>query len=77
MTKLSDEDKEWIRLVGRELAFAVFREALPVHQATCPHGLKLVKMKWMMIGIGIGIPLASAGLVAAAIKLFPAVAAAL
>ncbi|HUW31045.1 MAG TPA: hypothetical protein VM223_05480 [Planctomycetota bacterium] len=77
MTKLTDEDKEWIRLIGREIAFAVFNEALPAHEAMCPHGQKLVKMKWLMIGIGIGIPLASAGLVAAAIKLFPAFAAAL
>jgi len=77
MTKLTDEDREWIRLVGRELAFAVFKEAIPAHEATCPHGQKLIKLKWMMIGIGIGIPLASAGLVAATIKLFPAIAAAL
>jgi len=77
MTKLSGDDREWIRMVAQEFVSEAFEKAIPLHVAACPHGLKLVKLKWMCIGVGIGIPMATAGLVAAAMKLLPALVAAL
>jgi len=75
VTGLGEQDKEWVRLIAREIAFAVFKEAIPLHCETCIHGQKIVKMKWMMVGIGIGIPIASVGALAGLVQVLPKLAA--
>ena len=77
MAGLTDDDKEYVRLVAREIAFAVFREGLPMHVQTCVWGQKINRIKWIMIGIGIGVPLGTAGLTVGILKFFPKIAAVL
>jgi len=67
---LSEQDQEWIRLTARELAFQAIKETLAAHIASCPHGLAIVKAKWLIVGISIGPMLVGGGAGFALAKLF-------
>jgi len=70
MDSLSEQDKEWIRLTARELAFQAIKETLSVHIQSCPHGLAIMKAKWLIIGVSIGPMLVGGGAGYALAKLF-------
>jgi len=74
MPPLSEQDKEYIRMLAREIAFCVFEEAGPLLCQRCKPSKDLAKLKWLMIGVGIGMPLGTAGIVVGFIKLVPAIA---
>jgi len=77
MTRLTDDEREWIRLMAREIAFAVFREAMPDQCARCKATKDIAKFRWILVGIGIGVPIGTAGVVVGLAKLIPAFAAVL
>jgi hypothetical protein len=54
---LPEQDREWIQLIAKELAFEVCKQVLIEHTQNCPHGIKIMKAKTMVIGIVIGLSL--------------------
>ncbi len=56
---LTKEDKDWIKLLARDVAFKVNKEVLVTHIASCPHGQKMVVGKWLIVGIFVGCAVAS------------------
>ena len=77
MTHFTDEDRELFKLMGREIAFGVFEEAMPHQCERCKATKDIAKFKWLLIGIGIGMPVGTAGIVVGVLKLLPKLAAAL
>lgn len=70
---LSELDREWVKLISKEVAFAVNKEVTIQHIENCPHGKKIVLGKWLVAGIFIGCAVASglgAGGVLALAKIF-------
>jgi len=51
---LSENDKEWVKLIAREIAFAVNKAVIIEHIKSCPHGKALLMSKWFLIGICLG-----------------------
>lgn len=56
---LTEADKDWIKLLARDVAFKVNKEVLVAHIASCPHGQKLLFGKWLIVGIFVGCAVAS------------------
>ena len=59
---LSEQDKEWVKLVARELAFAVNKEVIAEHIKNCPHGQSILMSKWFLVGVCIGCSIAGSGI---------------
>jgi hypothetical protein len=59
---LNKSEIEWIKLTARELAFQAIKETLAEHIKSCPHGLSLMKAKWLLIGISIAPTIGGCGL---------------
>lgn len=70
MAELNAQDKDWIRLTARELAFQAIKETLSIHIQSCPHGMAMIKAKWLIIGVSIGPMLVGGGAGFALAKLF-------
>jgi hypothetical protein len=60
---LSDTDKEWIKMMGAEIAREVNEKVIEVHIQTCPYGLKLTKIICLGIGLCLGTGVASGSIV--------------
>ena len=45
---LTEADKDWIKLLARDVAFKVNKEVLISHIASCPHGQKMIVGKWLI-----------------------------
>jgi hypothetical protein len=58
---LSEQDKDWVKLVAKELAFEVNKEVMATHVTDCPVGKKVTGMRNIMLGIGIGLGLTIGG----------------
>ena len=56
---LSKQDQDWVKLMSKEVAFAVNKEVTIQHIASCPHGQRIMLGKWLIIGIFIGCAVAS------------------
>lgn len=54
MAPLTDDEKEWIKMVAREVGFQVVKEATAEHIASCPHGKNLGKFRAWLIGVAVG-----------------------
>ena len=50
---LSKDDKEWVRLIAKDLCFAVTKEVLKEHVKSCPYGKSLLFMIGVCIGSGL------------------------
>ena len=70
---LNEQDKDWVKLLSREIAFQAIKETLAQHIKSCPHGIAMLKAKWLIIGISIAPLLAGGGLGFALAKLFAGV----
>jgi len=69
---MTEEDKEWVKLVARELAFAVNKEVIVEHIKSCPHGQALLGSKWFLVGVCIGCSIAGSGISLALAKIIMA-----
>ncbi len=47
---LSDQDREWIKLIAKDIAFEAIKETLSQHISSCPFGKKLLFGKAFLIG---------------------------
>jgi len=56
---LTEADKDWIKLLARDVAFEVNKEVIATHIESCPHGQKMLVGKWLIVGIFIGCAVAS------------------
>ena len=61
---LTEQDRDWIRLMARELAFAAIKETLREHVKGCPHGQALGRIRSLLIGVALGSGIGGAGIVA-------------
>jgi hypothetical protein len=52
--EMSPAEKEWIRLVSKEIVRQTISGVLAAHIRTCPHGQKQYGFKQLLIGVGIG-----------------------
>lgn len=59
---LSQDDKDWVKLISREVAFQVNKEVIASHIKSCPHGKTLLASKWFLMGVCIGSGFAGGGL---------------
>lgn len=58
---LSEADREWVKLIARELAFEAIKETLVLHVEACPHGKNLGKFKAWLVGVIVGCTLVGGG----------------
>ena len=56
---LTEADKDWIKLLARDVAFQVNKEVIISHITSCPHGQRMIVGKWMVVGIFVGCAAAS------------------
>lgn len=68
---LSQNDRDWVKLVARELAYKAIKETLAMHIQACPHGQRLGNFKAYLCGVAIGLALAGFGSGVAVAKLIP------
>ena len=61
MPPLSSEDREWVKAIAAQIAVESVERALIAFVQRCPHGKTLLRTRWMMIGIGVGVSLISGG----------------
>ena len=61
MPGLNEQDREWLRLVAREIAFEVVKECLVVHESNCPHGRRWGQVKFLLIGAAVSAAAFGAG----------------
>lgn len=54
MTPLSKDEKEWVKLIAREIAFQAVKEATLEHIDSCPHGKRFSIFRGLLIGVAIG-----------------------
>lgn len=66
---LSKDDREWVKLISREVAFKVNKEVLAEHIKTCPHGKSILITKCLLVGVCIGSGLISSGVAIAVARL--------
>lgn len=52
---LSKDDKEWIKLIAKDVAFAVNKEVLKEHIGSCPYGKKMLIARAAITGLCVGI----------------------
>ena len=65
---LDELDREWVQLTAKELAYKAMKEIVSEHIKTCPHGLMILRSKWLLFGFCIS-PIAGGGIGAMVIKL--------
>ena len=58
---LSQNDREWVKLIAREVAFEANRATLADHVRSCPHGRDLGVFKARFIGFVAGAAAAGGG----------------
>tara|TARA_R100001530_G_C4256609_1_gene139331 strand:- start:368 stop:586 length:219 start_codon:yes stop_codon:yes gene_type:complete len=58
---LEPGDREWCKLISKEIAYTINKEVIAEHIKTCPFGMKLLVGKYFCIGIAFGIGLVSGG----------------
>lgn len=68
---LSDEDREWVKLISEKAMFAVSEKVLIEHVKSCPHGKALLIARQTIIGIVIGVGIVSGGTIFGLAKLLP------
>ena len=66
---LTEEDKAWVRSTAEAIVREVSIELFKSHVMACPHGKTLLIMRWLVIGLLLGIGVASGVTWAMAIKL--------
>ena len=54
MPPLTDDEKEWVKLIAREVAFQAVKEATLEHIDSCPHGKRFSMFRAWLIGVAIG-----------------------
>ena len=59
---LSDQDREWVRMVTAEIIHEVTPELLRVHVQACPYGRLINYGKGMLVGAIVGSGLIGGGL---------------
>ncbi len=69
MTTMTDQDKEWVKLIAKELCFEVTKSIISEHIQSCPHGRSLMNSKWLLVGICIGSGMTGGGIGALMAKL--------
>ena len=67
---LSEQDKEWVKLISAEIAERVTEKVILTHIVGCPYGKMMAASKAFMIGVCIGSGLAGGGLAVGITKLF-------
>ena len=50
---LTDQDRDWIKLVAKEVAGEVSKEVIKDHIASCPHGRRLLVLLSVCAGAGV------------------------
>ena len=63
---LTDGDKAECKEIARE----IIKEVLAIHIVSCPHGIKMIKERAVLVGICIGSGLGSGGVVYALMSIF-------
>ena len=58
---LSKQDRDWVKLIAKELAFKVNKETLELHINSCPYGKKLLFGKASLIGVCVAVGTLSTG----------------
>jgi hypothetical protein len=53
MMALSEQDRDWIKLVAKEVAAEVGKELIRDHIASCPHGKRLLVVLSIAAGAGV------------------------
>ncbi len=56
---LTEADKDWIKLLTRDVAFRVNKEVIATHIKSCPYGQKMIVGKWLIVGVFVGCAVAS------------------
>ena len=56
---LSEQDREWIKLLAKDVAFEVNKEVMISHIASCPHGQKMIVGRWLVGGVFVGCAISS------------------
>lgn len=51
---LSEDDKDWVKLMSTEVVREVLKEVIREHIASCPYGKFLSASKWFVIGLIVG-----------------------
>ena len=59
---LSQEDREWIKLVSRELIREVTENIILEHIRACPHGRSLLVSRWFLVGLSVGCGMCGGGI---------------
>ena len=77
---LTNDDKEWAKMAAKlisneaiknfsEKIFTQTETTIAAHIASCPHGKRLMKYVWLMVGVGVGCGALGSGLGSALIKI--------
>jgi hypothetical protein len=61
MMALSEQDKEWVKLISEKLTYEVTERVLSKHVEDCPYGQRQINYKHLIIGIIIGAGLLGGG----------------
>ena len=65
---LTETEREWIKATAREVAFEAVKEAtsemIKLHLASCPYGLAMGRVKWLLVGVAATLVLNTGGVVA-------------
>ena len=56
---LPKADQDWVKLIAKDVAYAVNKEVIAAHIQSCPHGQKMIVGKWLIVGIFVGCAVAS------------------
>ena len=68
---LSEADRDWVRLMAKELAFEAIKETITLHVQACPHGQNLGKFKAWLVGVIVGCTIVGGGSGFALARLIP------
>lgn len=66
---LDEADREWVKLIAKDLAYQVNKDVLQEHVKNCPFAKKMVVGKAYIVGICIGVGVASSGISVGLLKL--------
>ncbi len=58
---LTQDDKDWVKLIAKDLAYEVNKLVVSEHIKTCPHGVNLKVRKAFIVGVCIGTGIAAGG----------------
>jgi hypothetical protein len=55
MMALTDQDKEWVKLISEKLTYEVTEKVLAEHVKQCPYSQRQMNYKHLIIGVAIGV----------------------